>query len=106
MLSPTYRGMLDTEDIPRERATVNCAPAYFRLTKGRRFGDGFFGSGGLFGYSFFSLSPRRKLDAEVSEVVSLLPTLFDLFDKGIPEAWLTQKFGYVDKHVMLMGRGS
>lgn len=103
VLPPICRRMLGTEEILREKAIVVYAPAYFRLTKGRRFGDGFFGSGGLFGYSYFSLFPRRKLDAEVSEVVSLLPALFNLFDKGIPEAWLTHKFGYVDKHVILMG---
>jgi hypothetical protein len=86
-------------EVPRDKAIVAYAPAYFRLSKGERRGVN-----GSFGYSWFSLFPRRKLDAEVGEAISLLPILFDLFDQGIPEAWLTHdKPWYVDKHVMLSG---
>ena len=56
-----------------------------------------------FGYDLFSLRPRHYLDSEVDKAVSLLPVLFDLFDRGIPPAWLVADFGYVAKHVMLMG---
>lgn len=86
-------------DVPRDKAIVAYAPAYFRLSKGERHGVN-----GSFGYSWFSLFPRRKLDAEVGEAMSLLPVMFDLFDQGIPEAWLTHdKPWYVNKHVMLSG---
>jgi hypothetical protein len=86
-------------DVQREKAIVAYAPAYFRLSKSERPGVN-----GSFGYSWFSLFPHRKLDAEVGEVVLLLPILFGLFDRGIPEAWLTHdKPWFVDKHVMLSG---
>jgi hypothetical protein len=97
------RKMFGTQEILREKAINVYAPAHFRLTTGKRLGDGFFGSGGMFGYSYFALAPSRKIDAEIDKAVALLPVLFDLFDRGIPEAWLTHDFGYVDKHVMLMG---
>lgn len=113
--------------IPRERAIVNCAPAYFGLRKGKNknldgeFGHRFSGVNyffflpmliaGLIGRDLgstikdirFIVSPRRFLDAEMREAQALLPDLFDLFDRGIPEAWLNHEFGYVDKHVMLTG---
>lgn len=114
-------------DIPRERTIVNSAPAYFRLCKGKHksldceFGHNFSSVNyffffpmliaGLIGRDLSSTvkdiryiaAPHRFLDAEVSKAMSLLPILFDLFDRGIPEAWLNHEFGYVDKHVMLSG---
>lgn len=127
MLPPVCRRMLATEDIPREKAIVVYAPAYFMLCRGKYKNlDGEFGHAfsmvnlflflpmliaGLIGRDLrhtindvrFIVSPRRFLDAEISQAVSLLPDLFNLSDKGIPEAWLTHDFGYVDRHVMLMG---
>jgi hypothetical protein len=85
-------------EVPREQAIVEYAPAYFMLCKGKHKN-----LDGQFGYSWLSLFPRRRLDAEVSEAAALLPVLFDLFEKGIPEVWLTREFGRVDKHVILMG---
>ena len=114
-------------DVPREKAIVVYGPAYFMLCRGK-----YKNLDGEFGHAFsvvnlffflpmliaglisrdlrstlndirFIVSPHRFLEAEVSKAVALLPVLFDLFDKGIPEAWLTHEFGYVDKHVMLMG---
>ena len=80
-------------------AIVAYAPAHFRLSKGERRGVN-----GSFGYSWFSLFPHRKLTAEVGEAMSLLHILFDLFDQGVPEAWLTlDKPWYVNRHIMLSG---
>lgn len=115
-------------DVPREKAIVAYAPAYFMLCKGKgKSLDGGFGhtfSGvniffflpmllaGLIGRDIshtvkdirFMISTRRFLDSEINAALALLPELFDLFDQGIPEAWLTHdKLGYVDKHVMLLG---
>lgn len=127
MLPPICRGIFGEEDGPRERAIVSGAPVYFRLCKGRHKSlDGEFGHAfskvnyffflpmliaGLIGRDLgstikdirFIASPRHFLDAEVSKATELLPVVFDLFDKGIPNAWLTHEFGYVDKYVMLMG---
>lgn len=114
-------------DVPRERAITVYAPVYFGLRRGKyKSLDGQFGHtfssvnyffflpnviAGLISRDFrhtindvcMMVSPRRFLDAEVSEAVALLPILFDLFDRGIPEAWLTREFGCVDKHVILLG---
>lgn len=98
LLPPICRRAFGMEEVSREKAIVVYAPAYFMLCKGKhRSLDG------QFGYRYFSLSPYRRLDAEVNEAVSLLPVLFDLFDQGIPADWLERDFGYVHKHVMLMG---
>lgn len=114
-------------EVLRERAIIVYAPAYFRLCKGKHksldceFGHAFSGVNyffflpmliaGLIGRDLgstikdirFIASPHRFLDAEVSKAVELLPVLFDLFDRGIPDDWLSHEFGYVNKHVMLMG---
>lgn len=127
MLPPVCRRMFGTEDIPREKAIVVYAPAYFMLRRGKYKNlDGEFGHrfsmvnlflflpmliASLIGRDLrytindirFIISPRRFLDAQINQAMSLLPVLFDLFEKGIPGAWLTHEFGYVDKHVMLMG---
>lgn len=89
---------LGVEAIPRERAIVVYAPAYFMLCKGEsRNLDG------QFGYRWFALSPRSRLRSDVAKAVSLLPVLFDRFDQGIPLDWITHELGYVDDHVMLAG---
>lgn len=82
-------------DIPREKALVFEGPAYFGLCK-RPHGST------DFGYHWFSLLPRKYLSMEVEALLDLLPELFDIFDKGIPEAWFKQKFGHVSDHVLLM----
>lgn len=129
MLPPICSGDISGEgDSPRERAIVNSAPAYFRLCKGKHksldgeFGHAFSGVNvffflpmllaGLIGRDVshtvkdirFMISTHRFLNSEINAALALLPELFDLFDQGIPEAWLTHdKPGYVDKHVMLLG---
>jgi len=86
------------EPVPRERAVVVYAPAYFMLCKGRHRN-----LDGQFGYYWFSPWPKRKLDAEVDTAAALLPKILRVFRNGIPEEWLTHEFGYVSRHVMLMG---
>jgi hypothetical protein len=95
-LPPTCRKL--GEPIPRERANVVYAPAYFMLCKGETRG-----LDGQFGYHWFSLFPRSRIDAEVGKAVHLLPLVFDLFDRGIPVEWLTRDHGYVHKNVRLAG---
>jgi hypothetical protein len=97
-LAPVCRKMFATEEIPREKAIIAYAPAHFSLCKGKSRSDDC-----LFGYVWFALWPPQKLDAEVREALALLPLLFEVFDRGIPEAWLTHDFGYVDKHFVLHG---
>jgi len=85
-------------DIPREKALVFEGPAYFALCKGRgRDYDC------QFGYYGFSLLPKRRIDSEIMILLSLLPELFELFDRGIPDMWLRQEFGYVAKHILVLG---
>lgn len=87
------------EPVPRERAIVVYAPAYFMLCKGRHRN-----LDGQFGYYWFSLWPKRKLDAEVAAALALLPEVFMVFRTGIPEEWRTREFGvYVSPHIMLIG---
>lgn len=85
-------------DVPRQKAIDAYAPAYFRLCKGKRKSND-----SLFGYVWMTLFPRRKLDSEVEKAVALLPVLFNLFEEGIPEVWLTSEYGPVSQHVLLMG---
>jgi hypothetical protein len=93
------RRQFGTEEIPREQAIVAYAPAYFRLSKGERAG-----ANGTFGYTWLSWAPRRRIDFESDAVISLLPSLFRLFDAGIPDTWLIQdQAWYVSDHVILMG---
>lgn len=97
-LPPVCRKMFAAEEISREKAITSYAPVHFRLRNGKSIGDIC-----SFGYGCFALSPRRKADAEVRKVLALLPFLFDVFDRGIPEAWLTHQFGCVDKYFLLQG---
>jgi hypothetical protein len=85
-------------NIDRKAALVFEGPAYFALCKGRRRNYDC-----NFGYYWFSLFPHRRINREIASLLALLSHLFDLFDKGIPEAWLTKKSGYVTKHVFVMG---
>lgn len=85
-------------NIPRENALVFEGDAYFALSKGGRHNYH-----SNFGYSWFSMFPRQRLNKEIESLLVLLPYLFDLFDKGIPEDWLGKKFGFVSEHVFVMG---
>ena len=97
MLPPECR-RLGVEPVPQQNAIVVYAPAYFMLCRGERRN-----LDGQFGYRYPVLRPRHFLDSEIDKAVSLLPVVFDLFDKGIPEAWLTADFGPIAPHVMLLG---
>jgi len=95
---PSECRRLGRDPVPRDKAIVLYAPAYFMLCKGR--GRGL---DGQFGYHWFSLQPRRKIDRDVALAASLLPEIFGLFRTGIPAEWLTHERGYVSRHVRLMG---
>ena len=95
---PSLCHRLDGQAVARDKATVIYAPVYFVLCKGTRKS-----LDGQFGYHWCVLTPQRYLRAEMDEAMRLLPVVFELFDHGIPESWLTADFGYVAKHVMLIG---
>ncbi len=82
--------------IPRIEAGVVEGRAFFHLCKGRR---GY--NSCNFGYYYGSLMPGRKIRQESAALAGVLPWLFDLFDRGIPLAWLEQQPGYVDEHSFL-----
>ena len=82
-------------DIPHEKALVFEGPAYFSLCKSSH-------DTCNFGYRWFAISPRRYLEAEIERLLALLPELFGLFESGLPQGWLTQKFGRVAEHVLLV----
>jgi len=83
--------------IPRLEANVVEGSAFFSLCKGHRgYNDR------NFGYYYFSLNPKRKLLDELNILKSLLPWLFDLFERGIPDAWLEGPSRYVDRHAFLV----
>jgi hypothetical protein len=85
-----------SKEIPRLEANVVEGRAFFILCKGLHANfdcD--------FGYRWFALSPKRKLDSEVAIFRSLLPWLFNILDHGIPESWYDKKPGYVDQHAFL-----
>jgi hypothetical protein len=102
-------------DIPREKATVTEAQAYFTLRRGKwpDHKDGEFGYDcfilissftRLFGVVASRFSFKRVLDTEVAEALSLLPVMFNLFDSGIPEEWLSrEQGGYVSENVAYAG---
>lgn len=87
----------DVVNIPQEKALVFEGLAYFGLCKRSNLNYC------NFGYIWFSLFPQRRIDKEIDSLLSLLPYLFDLFDQGIPKAWLSKKSGFVDEHVFVMG---
>jgi hypothetical protein len=85
-----------TKDIPRLEANVVEGRAFFILCKGQHTNfdcD--------FGYRGFALRPKPKLDGEVAVLRSLLPWLFSVLEKGIPEGWYKKKPGYVDQYAFL-----
>lgn len=83
-------------EIPRAEASVVEGPVMFFLSKGH---------GGYndrnFGYYYWCLSPRQKLRSEIDTLRSLLPWLFDLFERGISPAWLEGPMRYVDRHAFM-----
>jgi len=69
-------------DIPRIEANVVEGETFFSLCKGRNrdFDCNF-------GIMFFAVFWKKKLRSEVRQLHSLLPFLFELFDRGIPLDW-------------------
>ena len=94
--SVNYR--LDGKVYHREHAIVCYAPAYFFLKKNDKPGSGMFGL--THGWHY---DPKKKIESEIAECRKLLPIVFGLFDNGIPDSWLTSKFGKVAPHIWLMG---
>jgi hypothetical protein len=82
-------------EIPRAEANVVEGPAFFSLCKGtsRNYAN--------FGYRWFSPMPKYTLRREIDTLKTLLPWLFDLFDRGIPPTWLEGPVGYVDRHAFM-----
>jgi hypothetical protein len=100
--------------IPREKSIAAYGPAYFFLVRGaKKYEDS-----SMFGFDWMSLfvpTPsklirlirylinwRNFLDSEIDEALALLPMLFDIFDRGMPQEWLDRDFGCVTQHVMLI----
>lgn len=83
-------------DIPRSGAYLVNGPVYLRLQRKPS------PRSALFGYLtvdalfrnplriiVYLLSPKRYLRKEIDKVLSLLPVLFELFERGIPNEWMT-----------------
>ena len=87
-------------DIPRIEANVVEGARFLLLCRKPKWG-----AYNSFGYRWFALRPKRKIHREVDDLKSLLPHLFNVFDEGIPESWLTTRVGFVDQHVF-MNRGA
>lgn len=88
-------------DIPRSEAVVVYGPAYFYLCesqKKRSFGF-VLGLGRIIRYW---VNWRNFLDSEVEVAVSLLPYLFEAFDKELYRDWMNLPFGSVNEHVFLL----
>jgi hypothetical protein len=88
------------QDIPRAKACVVDAPAFFSLCKGRaRRDDCTFGDPNIF---FRPVRLRRKLEKEVATLKSLCEWLINLLDQGIPAQWLERSNGgRVHEHVIM-----
>lgn len=84
-----------TQEIPREEAIIAYAPAFFSLVRNGR------GDIGMFGYSRFSLFPKRKLDSEIKRALGMIQILFPLFERGIPTEWLYKEPGMVAANILL-----
>jgi hypothetical protein len=82
--------------IARVEANVVEGPAFFILCKGQR---KHFDC--EFGYRGLVLRPRHKLDSEITVLKSLLPSLFNVLENGIPDAWYEKMPGYVDQFAFL-----
>ena len=89
---------LDGKVYHRDHAIVCYAPAYFLLKKNDKPGSGIFGL--THGWYYDS---NKKIESEIAECRKLLPIVFELFDNGIPDGWLTSNFGKVAPHIWLMG---
>jgi hypothetical protein len=100
-------------NIPRQEAITVYGPAYFYLERdiwndGR---DSDFGFNGILlllptpstiiRLARYLINWRKFLDSEVHAALSLLPILFDIFDKGIPKEWLDKDLGKVAPHVAI-----
>ena len=100
--------------IPRDKAIAVYGPAYFDLRRGvwNDHRDSEFGfnwaplllptPAKLLRLIRYLLNWRKFLDSEVDAALALLPLLFDIFDRGIPQGWLDHDFGRVTPNVMLI----
>jgi hypothetical protein len=78
-------------DIPRIKAGVVDAPAFFSLRKGRyRNDDNVFGDASIFCRPLWL---QEKLRREVAELKSLSIWLINFLDTGIPREWLERSTG-------------
>jgi hypothetical protein len=94
--------------IQRIDSTVGSAPGRFYLTRGR-WDDA---RDSVFGIeTFLMFGPRAIrylfnyrtfLDSEIEDLLRILPILFEIFDKGIPHAWIEHPFGRITKNVEIM----
>ena len=105
---------IESSNIPREEAAAQFGSAYFYLER-NIWHDG---RDSEFGFNWMLLllpAPstvlrlirylfnwRKFLDSEVDAAIALLPILFEIFDKGIPQEWIDHDFGKINDHVMLI----
>ena len=87
-------------DIPRIKACVVDAPAFFSLCKGRsRINDTVFGDASIF---LWTIWLKQKLRNEVAELKSLSEWLIEFLDQGIPREWFHRNAGgRVNQHVIM-----
>lgn len=83
-------------EIARSKANAVEGDAFFELCKGR---PGSFN--GNFGYQWFALRPRHRLDEECALLRSSSIWLLERFNEGLPRAWYDAQPGYVDPHAFL-----
>lgn len=105
---------IESEEIQREQAAAQYGPAYFFLQRGvwNDHRDSEFGfnwaplllptPAKLLRLICYLLNWRKFLDSEVDAALALLPVLFDIFDRGIPQEWLDHDFGRVTPNVTLI----
>lgn len=72
--------------VPRMSANVVEGPYTFMLCKG---GNKSYDCN--FGYQWFSLRPRKRLQKEAGELARRIPWLLQTLDAGIPNDWLTRR---------------
>jgi len=87
--------------IPRSEACVVEGDAHFVLCKELpgRFGGEF----GGFGYHWFALRPKHRLDKECASLRACCTWLLERFNEGLPAAWYESQGGFVDPHAFLSG---
>jgi hypothetical protein len=103
------------EWIPRENAIALYAPAAFLLCRGKLRSCSQDSEFGLGGFCSVLTSPtgwlryvnklffyQKFIDSELDELIGLLPVLFELFDKGIPQEWLVHERGQISPNFRLM----